>query len=79
MEPLRRGCGGAAASMRGFNRQHVQEGFAHMPSIARDHAEWLPLIESSGPFVSIPALLRVFPQGLDTVRHGAGRASAPRA
>ena len=34
-------------------------------SVARDHAEWLSLVESSGPFVSLPVLLRVFPQGLD--------------
>lgn len=36
-----------------------------MPSIARHHAEWLSLIEVSGPFLSMPVLLRVFPQGLD--------------
>ncbi len=34
-------------------------------SIARHHAEWLSLLEISGPFLSMPALLRVFPQGLD--------------
>ncbi|MEI8372987.1 MAG: type IIL restriction-modification enzyme MmeI [Planctomycetota bacterium] len=33
-------------------------------SIARHHAEWLSLVEVSGPFVSMPVLLRVFPQGL---------------
>ena len=32
---------------------------------ARHHAEWLSLVESSGPFLSMPVLLRVFPQGLD--------------
>lgn len=37
-----------------------------MPT-ARHHAEWLSLIEVSGPFLSLPVLLRVFPQGLDTV------------
>lgn len=31
---------------------------------ARHHAEWLSLVESSGPFLSMPVLLRVFPQGL---------------
>lgn len=36
-----------------------------MPSIARHHAEWLSLVEVSGPFLSMPVLLRVFPQGLD--------------
>jgi hypothetical protein len=34
-------------------------------SVARHHAEWLSLIETSGPFLSLPVLLRVFPQGLD--------------
>src|ERR1700682_4400254 len=35
-------------------------------SIARHHAEWLSLVETSGPFLSMPVLLRVFPQGLDS-------------
>src|SRR5208337_4964270 len=35
-----------------------------MPS-SRHHAEWLSLIEVSGPFLSVPELERVFPQGLD--------------
>src|SRR4051794_6347635 len=34
-------------------------------SIARHHAEWLSLVEQSGPFLSLPVLLRVLPQGLD--------------
>jgi len=34
-------------------------------SVARHHAEWLTLIEVSGPFLSMPVLMRVFPQGLD--------------
>lgn len=29
------------------------------------HAEWLGLVEISGPFLSLPVLERVFPQGLD--------------
>jgi hypothetical protein len=33
-------------------------------SIARHHAEWLSLVEVSGPFLSMPVLLRAFPQGL---------------
>jgi len=33
-------------------------------SIARHHAEWLSLLEIDGPFLSMPALLRAFPQGL---------------
>ena len=34
-------------------------------SVAREHAEWLWLVETSGPFLSIPVLQRVFPQGLE--------------
>ena len=34
-------------------------------SIARHHSEWLSLVEVSGPFLSMPVLTRVFPQGLD--------------
>ncbi|HWR65236.1 MAG TPA: type IIL restriction-modification enzyme MmeI, partial [Bellilinea sp.] len=36
-------------------------------SIARHHNEWLSLIEISGPFLSLPVLLRTFPQGLEAV------------
>lgn len=34
-------------------------------SIARHHAEWLSLVEVSGPFLSMPVLLDAFPQGLE--------------
>ena len=34
-------------------------------SIPRHHAEWLSLIEVSGPFLSLPVLQRAFPQGLE--------------
>src|SRR5690349_15126077 len=34
-------------------------------SIAHHHAEWLSLIEVSGPFVTMPVLMQIFPQGLD--------------
>ena len=34
-------------------------------SIARHHAEWLSLIEQSGPFLSMPVLMKAFPQGLE--------------
>jgi len=34
-------------------------------SMARHHAEWLSLVETSGPFLSLPVLMRAFPQGLD--------------
>lgn len=36
-------------------------------SIARHHAEWLSLLEISGPFLSMPVLTRAFPQGLDAL------------
>ena len=36
-----------------------------MSSVARHHAEWLSLVEVSGPFLSMPVLLEVFPDGLD--------------
>ena len=34
-------------------------------SIAKHHAEWLSLIEVSGPFLSLPVLVQHFPQGMD--------------
>ena len=34
-------------------------------SAARQHAEWLSLLDISGPFLSLPVLLEVFPNGLD--------------
>ena len=34
-------------------------------STSRHHADWLSLVEVSGPFVSLPVLLKIFPQGLD--------------
>lgn len=33
--------------------------------IDRHHAEWLSLVETSGPFLSVPALKRAMPNGLD--------------
>jgi len=35
------------------------------PNVSRHHADWLSLVEVSGPFVSLPVLLKVFPQGLE--------------
>ncbi|MBT3392179.1 MAG: restriction endonuclease, partial [Chloroflexi bacterium] len=32
---------------------------------ATQHAEWLSLLEISGPFLSLPVLTRIFPQGID--------------
>lgn len=34
-------------------------------SIARHHIEWQKLVEVSGPFLSLPVLMRAFPQGLE--------------
>jgi hypothetical protein len=34
-------------------------------NISRHHADWLSLIEVSGPFLTLPVLQRVFPHGLD--------------
>jgi len=34
---------------------------------ASQHAEWLNLVEASGPFLAIPVLEQAFPQGLDIV------------
>ncbi|MBK8027686.1 MAG: hypothetical protein IPK19_41475 [Chloroflexi bacterium] len=36
-------------------------------SIAKHHAEWLSLLEISGPFLNLNTLTRVFPQGLDVI------------
>ncbi len=35
------------------------------PAIGRHHAEWLSLVETSGPFLSVPVLSKALPQGLD--------------
>jgi hypothetical protein len=35
-----------------------------MMSITRHHNDWQKLVESSGPFLTMPVLMRVFPQGL---------------
>lgn len=35
------------------------------PNVSRHHADWLSLVEVSGPFVSLPVLLKTFPHGLD--------------
>ena len=35
------------------------------PSIEAHHAEWLSLVETSGPFLTVPALKRALPDGLD--------------
>ncbi|MGF1518898.1 MAG: Eco57I restriction-modification methylase domain-containing protein [Nodosilinea sp.] len=46
-------------------------------SIARHHAEWLSLVEASGPFLSLQVLLEAFPSGLEA--HDADRFRALRA
>ncbi|WP_030171217.1 Eco57I restriction-modification methylase domain-containing protein [Spirillospora albida] len=37
------------------------------PSIARQHAAWVRLLPTEGPFIAVPVLAAVFGQGLDTV------------
>jgi hypothetical protein len=37
------------------------------PTIASQHADWLRLIDVSGPFLSLPVLVRAFSHGLDKV------------
>lgn len=37
------------------------------PSVAEQHAEWLALLDSSGPFLSLPVLTTALPTGLDTL------------
>jgi hypothetical protein len=44
--------------------QQANKNASLMPS-SRHHNEWLSLIEVSGPFLSVPVLDRVLPQGLD--------------
>ena len=34
-------------------------------SIARQHLDWLRFAEPSGPFLSLPVLMRAFPQGVE--------------
>src|SRR5690349_11324513 len=36
------------------------------PRIESHHAEWLSLVETSGPFLTVPTLRRVLPDGLDS-------------
>jgi hypothetical protein len=37
------------------------------PRIEDHHAEWLSLVETSGPFLTVPALKRALPDGLDSM------------
>lgn len=37
------------------------------PSIAQQHAAWVRLLPTEGPFIAVPVLAAVFEQGLDTV------------
>ncbi|MEQ1861836.1 MAG: restriction endonuclease, partial [Chthoniobacteraceae bacterium] len=39
-------------------------------SVAREHAEWLSLLDISGPFLSLPVLQRTFPQGIEAIPTG---------
>ncbi|MFE2025275.1 type IIL restriction-modification enzyme MmeI [Streptomyces hygroscopicus] len=39
----------------------------HIPTPAEQHEDWLRLLRPDGPFIALPVLTEVFPQGLDTV------------
>jgi very-short-patch-repair endonuclease len=43
----------------------MAKGTNYAMSTAHHHAEWLSLVEASGPFLSMPVLLQVFPNGLE--------------
>jgi len=36
----------------------------HVPTVADRHREWLELVDTDGPFLAVPALKRVWPQGI---------------
>lgn len=40
---------------------------AHAQTISSHHAEWISLLEPTGPFLLIPVLHAMIPQGLDDV------------
>ncbi|WP_051814658.1 type IIL restriction-modification enzyme MmeI [Streptomyces iakyrus] len=42
----------------------------HIPTPDEQHEEWLKLLRPDGPFLSLPVLMAVFPQGLDDVADG---------
>ena len=42
-------------------------------SVMRGHSEWLGLIDHSGPFISLPVIKKVYPQGLDGLKKDLGR------
>ena len=41
---------------------------ARAHNMSSHHAEWMALLEPTGPFLSIPVLQATFPQGLDDVQ-----------
>ena len=43
----------------------ARPGLMARPSIQRVHAEWLSLVETSGPFLTVPTLKRALPSGLE--------------
>ncbi|MEU6771729.1 DNA methyltransferase [Streptomyces sp. NPDC046759] len=38
-----------------------------VPTPAEQHEDWLRLLRPDGPFISLPELVKAFPQGLDTI------------
>ena len=48
----------------------AQDGGRRPRSAAQMHAEWAGLLRPDGPFIAVPVLATVFPQGLDAVPDG---------
>ena len=68
----RTGPGGPTArwSGRQGQRPRGRNAPAKPMSVAQRHAEWVGMLRADGPFIAIPVLTEVFPQGLDTVPDG---------
>lgn len=39
--------------------------------VAQTHREWLELVDTEGPFLSVPVMARLYPQGIPTLDHRA--------
>jgi hypothetical protein len=58
-------CGAATAYAASLWTGEPRRNLLMAQSVARHHAEWLSLVEVSGPFLTLPVLQRAFPQGLE--------------
>ena len=69
--PPRQATGLGRPAGSGSGRPGSRSGGGHTSgrpmSVAQRHAEWAGLLRADGPFIAIPVLTAVFPQGLDTV------------